>query len=463
MVQVAVIVPIICAAMVLCVVLARLNGINGSLEEGKARVASAWLSDRVAVVGDEERPKLLARAASKMGLITGLFGTHGDALVPTPLAEIPRDTLRRALAGEILEATVSGKTYRIASTSLRPPLSRMNVVVAVRKEGLAAIRLQPLIRLAVAALVLMLAAVVFGMCFGLDYRTELGEIVRRLDAVVMDPDEADHSPTVQPSVSELVGLSHAVDRLREKLDSEMTRYLSAKEEVDSLEGKRDNLLSDVTVELYRPLNELVTLSERLLAGEDGELRGPQQEDVRIILKAAARLREMVNEILDLSSLLDDDLSLDFERVDLVEVVTDVIEVARGDIGKKALSLELNARPDERAFVRGNRQRLWQAITNLVSNAIKFTESGGVNVSVSRQENGSVMLIVEDTGVGIASLDQATVFDTFRQLAGRTGRKRGTGLGLAICKRLIELHGGKIRVSSVIGKGTKFTVTLPGVE
>jgi len=219
----------------------------------------------------------------------------------------------------------------------------------------------------------------------------------------------------------------------------------------------------VTVELYRPLNELVTLSERLLAGEDGELKGAQKEDVQIILKAAARLREMVNEILDLSSLLEDDLNLDFERVDMTELATDVIEVARGGIGKKSLSLEMDAKSDERAFVRGNRQRLWQAITNLVSNAVKFTESGGVNVSVSRREDGSVILIVEDTGVGIASLDQATVFDTFRQLGGRTGRKRGTGLGLAICKRLIELHGGKVRVSSVIGKGTKFTVILPGAE
>ena len=162
-------------------------------------------------------------------------------------------------------------------------------------------------------------------------------------------------------------------------------------------------------------------------------------------------------------MLEDGLNLDFERVDMAELATDVIEVARGGIGKKPLTLELNARPDERAFVRGNRQRLWQAITNLVSNAIKFTESGGVNVRVSRQEDGSVMLVVEDTGVGIASLDQATVFDTFRQLGGRTGRKRGSGLGLAICKRLIELHDGKIRVSSVIGKGTKFTVILPGVE
>ena len=457
------IVPFICAAMVFCVVLVRLNGITGSLEEGKARVASAWLSDRIAVVGDEERPKLLARAASKMGLLTGLFGTHGDALAPTPLEEIPSDTLRRALAGEILETSVSGRIYRMASTSLRPPLSRMNVVVAVPKEGLAAIRSQPLIRLAVAALVFMLAAVVFGMCFGLDYRTELGEIGRRLDSAVMDPDEVIHSPTVQPSVSELVGLSQALDRLKEKLDSEMTQYLSAKKEVDSLEGKRDNLLSAVTVELYRPLNELVTLSEGLLAGEDGELQRSQREDVQIILKAARRLREMVNEILDLSSLLDDDLTLDFERVDLAELATDVIEVARGGIGKKDLSLQLNAVPDERAFVRGNRQRLWQAITNLVSNAIKFTESGGVNVSVKRQDNGSVMLVVEDTGVGIASLDQSTIFDTFRQLGGRTGAKRGTGLGLAICKRLIELHDGKIRVSSVIGKGTKFTVILPGVE
>jgi signal transduction histidine kinase len=169
-------------------------------------------------------------------------------------------------------------------------------------------------------------------------------------------------------------------------------------------------------------------------------------------------------VVDLSSLVGGDLELDPDPVDLVQVAQEVTEAARGQLGKKPLEVVLEqGEPQGPVLVRGNRQRLWQVTTNLVSNAIKFTEKGAVTVRVGRDGEGSALLEIEDTGVGISAMDQKSIFESFRQLGGRGGRKRGTGLGLAICRRLIEMHGGTIRVSSLLTQGSKFTVQLPEVK
>jgi len=183
--------------------------------------------------------------------------------------------------------------------------------------------------------------------------------------------------------------------------------------------------------------------------------------VRIIRQASKRLLKMVGEVVDLSSLAAGDLEFDSTPVDLAEVALEVVETARGQLGRKQLTVSLERLgAEEPALVRGNRQRLWQVVTNLVSNAIKFTDRGAVVVRVGRVDPDRVRLEVEDTGVGIDPREQATVFDTFRQLGGRGRAKRGTGLGLAISRRLVELHGGKISVSSTLGSGTKFSIKLP---
>jgi signal transduction histidine kinase len=110
---------------------------------------------------------------------------------------------------------------------------------------------------------------------------------------------------------------------------------------------------------------------------------------------------------------------------------------------------------------GDERKIKQVLLNLLSNAVKFTPGGGrVDVS-ARRDNGSVQISVMDTGAGIAEADQALVFEEFRQAGGNYLRKaEGTGLGLALTKRFVELHGGSIRLSSTVGKGSTFVVTLP---
>lgn len=113
---------------------------------------------------------------------------------------------------------------------------------------------------------------------------------------------------------------------------------------------------------------------------------------------------------------------------------------------------------------GDKLRISQVIVNLIGNAIRFTENGGIDVHVSTATEASAQMSVSDTGIGISEKDLPVIFERFRQAeSAQSGRKGGTGLGLAICKKLVEMHGGKIGVESEGGKGSRFFFTIPSVQ
>jgi signal transduction histidine kinase len=269
------------------------------------------------------------------------------------------------------------------------------------------------------------------------------------------------APPPASRIAELQSIAAALDGLERRFAAEMALYEDALAEVETMDGQRTDLLTAVAGELYGPIDRVVTLSGRLQSGGAGPIDDAKAEDARIVHNAGVRLREMINEILDLSSLISQDVALKMEILDLVEIAREVVETGRGQIGKKKLTIRLEV-PPEPVRIAGHRQRLWQIVMNLVTNAIKFTDIGSVVVKVSACAGGGRLEVV-DTGVGIASPDQASVFDTFKQLGMKPGRARGAGLGLAICKRLVELHRGRIVVSSIVGQGTRFAVTLPPPE
>ena len=110
---------------------------------------------------------------------------------------------------------------------------------------------------------------------------------------------------------------------------------------------------------------------------------------------------------------------------------------------------------------GDKLRISQVIVNLIGNAIRFTENGGIDVHVSAATEASAQMSVSDTGIGISEKDLPVIFERFRQAEGaQSGHKGGTGLGLSICKKLVEMHGGKIGVESESGKGSRFFFTIP---
>jgi signal transduction histidine kinase len=307
------------------------------------------------------------------------------------------------------------------------------------------------------AALLAVANGLVGLAAGAELGAELRGVRATLGAALRRRPRGS-APLPMSRIAQLGSITAAAERLERRFASEMALYEDALAEVETMDGQRTDLLSAVASELYGPLDRVVTLSGRLQSGEAGPIDDAKAEDARIVHNAGLRLREMVNEILDLSSLISRDVALETEIVDLAEIAREVVETSRGQIGAKKLTIKLDA-PAEPVPVTGHRQRLWQIAMNLVTNAIKFTDIGNVSVKVSAHAGGAKLEVV-DTGVGIASSDQASVFDTFKQIAMKPGRARGAGLGLAICKRLVELHRGRIVVSSIVGQGTRFTVTLP---
>jgi CheY-like chemotaxis protein len=199
-----------------------------------------------------------------------------------------------------------------------------------------------------------------------------------------------------------------------------------------------------------------------------ELTPDQHKYVRVFQNAGNNLLELINDILDLSKVEAGQLELDKENFDLGLSLHEQLQLLAPRAQDKGLKISLDIQPDVPAFVHGDAKRLKQCITNLVGNAIKFTERGGITISVQRiaDEPDKLLFSIADTGIGIPYHQQGSIFEAFTQADGSVTRKYGgTGLGLAITQRFVELMGGAIWVESESGKGSifHFTAFLPGTS
>ena len=226
-----------------------------------------------------------------------------------------------------------------------------------------------------------------------------------------------------------------------------------------------NFLSVVSHELRTPMNGVLGFASLLAASE---LKPGQRKQVEIIQSSGKALLSLVDEILDFSKLEAGSLELKDENFSIEDVVSDVIVLLRGVTASKRLemSVYLDARLPERS--RGDANRLRQILTNLVGNAIKFTDSGTIGIEAREvfASSGShggfeLELAVSDTGIGIAADKTDLIFERFTQIDDSARRKcGGTGLGLAICKQLVDRMGGRIWVESTPGAGSTFFVRIP---
>ena len=267
--------------------------------------------------------------------------------------------------------------------------------------------------------------------------------LRRLSiATAQLADGAFTHPLPVTSRDEIGELARSFNRMAERL-----------REVDHL---KEEFFSHISHELRTPLTSVKEATNLLLERVQGPLTAKQGRLVDIIAASSDRLLRLVNQMLELSRLRARLLPLERRPVDMEKVVVRALEELRPQIEDKGLVVERATSGSDLAL-QGDEDRLLRVVVNLVGNAIKFTPHGAA-VTVGLTDLGpEVEIVVEDTGIGIPATDLPRIFDPYKQAHRGRG---GSGLGLAIVKGLVEAHGGRIRVESEEGRGSRFLVRLP---
>ncbi|MBI2748420.1 MAG: PAS domain S-box protein [Burkholderiales bacterium] len=226
---------------------------------------------------------------------------------------------------------------------------------------------------------------------------------------------------------------------------------------------KDRFFASMSHELRTPLNSIIGFTGTLLMKLPGPLNAEQDKQLRIVQTGARHLLSLINDMLDLAKLGANKLELTLETVDCNDVVEEVVSSLRPEVDKKGLRVDLHL-PEPAAMLHTDRRALRQILTNLLGNAVKFTERGSVCVRLERHTtNGRHCLAfaVEDTGPGIAMTDQSRLFEIFSRVDAASRRAaEGAGLGLHLSRKLAEQLGGDIRFRSEYGSGSTFTLELP---
>ncbi len=222
---------------------------------------------------------------------------------------------------------------------------------------------------------------------------------------------------------------------------------------------KSHFLAIMSHELRSPMNAIIGFSQLLLRLPQHPLAPKQENMVSRILKSGKHLLKLIDDILDFSKLESDRLELKLEELNLAELVSTTTEEMRSLAEQKNLTLKVNLKLTN-PYIVNDKVRLRQILVNLLANAIKFTETGSVQVE-AWELPAKVAIAVKDTGIGITENDKAHIFQEFRQANQTLSREHGgTGLGLTITKRLVEMMHGKITVESKLDEGATFRVEIP---
>jgi two-component system CheB/CheR fusion protein len=247
---------------------------------------------------------------------------------------------------------------------------------------------------------------------------------------------------------------------KNKLEREM---LTAKDVAEAATRVKSDFLANMSHELRTPLNSIIGFSEVLEDELLGTLNLSQREDVQYILKAGKHLLSLINDILDLAKVESGKMQFEVERVSLKGLLESMLAMHREKASRHGISIDLQMETVADMTIEADERKLKQILFNLLSNAVKFTPDGGsVRVAAMMLPGAKeIEISVEDTGIGIKPEDIQKLFMEFSQLDSVYDKEYGgTGLGLALTKKLVELHGGRIRVVSEFGKGSRFAFVLP---
>ncbi|MBI3498462.1 MAG: PAS-domain containing protein [Proteobacteria bacterium] len=228
--------------------------------------------------------------------------------------------------------------------------------------------------------------------------------------------------------------------------------------LETADRLKSEFMANVSYELRTPLNAIIGFSELLTHQLFGPLNERQLEYTQAIVSSSSALVTLINDILDLASIEAGYMTLELNPVEIRPLLVGLASLVQERARNRELVVAVEC-GDDIGSLRADERRLKQALFNLLSNALKFTPSGGRVTLAARRQGAMVALSVSDTGVGIAESDRERVFDRFER-GQQSGRAAGAGLGLSLVRSLIELHGGEVTLDSALGQGTTITCLVP---
>lgn len=293
---------------------------------------------------------------------------------------------------------------------------------------------------------------------------EVGQLAQSFASMARQLQQTIEELTVsQEALQEInANLEYEVAKRTQELASEKEAADHAREQAEIANRAKSTFLATMSHELRTPLNGILGYAQIL--NRQKELTPKQQEGIKIIQSSGEYLLTLINDVLDVSKIEAGKVELqasDFHLGDFIEMITNLFEMRAKQKNIAFIYEPLTQLP---IAVRIDEKRLRQVLINLLGNAVKFTASGGVSLKVSYAQ-GIAEFSIEDTGVGIAEEDLERIFLPFQQVGDHKQRAEGTGLGLAITKRLIEMMGGQLYVTSQMGRGScfKISIDLPSVD
>ncbi|MBC7425586.1 MAG: response regulator [Bacteroidia bacterium] len=249
---------------------------------------------------------------------------------------------------------------------------------------------------------------------------------------------------------------------RTSLLEEKNIEIQRKAEELALNSKyKSEFLANMSHELRTPLNSILLLSRLLSENNEKNLTGGQVEYAKVIQSSGNGLLNLIDEILDLSKIESGKMEMEYLDSSVDEIVVELKNLFNPLAKEKGLTFDVVIDKKSSEYIETDKVKVGQILKNLISNALKFTAEGSVELSIENKNSNTIKFTVSDTGIGISESKQKLVFEAFQQADGSTKRQfGGTGLGLSISRELVKLLGGEISLKSEVGKGSEFTVLLP---
>ena len=423
----------------------------------EARALGAILAERLRVIPSEQRGFVIERAARRAGVELLLVDTYGAILVDSSLRPPLQSEIVSMLVAEngITNTQLGRVSFAVAPVTTPRELSSLLVFARAPKPPTPAVPMVTSLGLLSSLFIGAAMLVAYGLARNV--QADVDYVRTRISA--MSARETEPSgQTIPVRSTDTVGvLTSAFNELVTRFSQAEKRYRQDLLRTLTYDRDRGAFLAALSHELRTPLNAILGFTDVLLAEVDGPLSQEAHENLTIVHTSGRHLAALIDDILDLSAIESGQLRLTRTTVDVFEVAQTVVKETQVTAKAKGLELTLQG---EHAPAFADQRRLRQILNNVIGNAVKFTQQGQVTVRVARRGTDASMVSVTDTGPGIAPNDQAAIFEEYRQSGEQRWRRSGTGLGLAISRRLIEMHGGIIRLESTLGQGSTFMLLLP---